>query len=63
MVEAHQKTKVGVDSKATSSASKQQWRKASLYLAPVEPLVASSIATEATKPSPPLVPKDVRQKA
>ena len=49
--------------KATFFASKQQQQEASLYLPLAKPPVASSIATEATKPFPLPIPKGMRQKA
>ena len=51
------KNRVSADSKATSFASKWQQREASLSSLLAEPPMASSIATKAAKPSPPLVHK------
>ena len=57
------KKRVGADFKAASSASKWLRKDSSPSPLPAKPLVASSIATEATKPTPLPAPMGMRQKA
>ena len=60
---ASSKKRFGVEVKATASVSKQQKKETTPPPSLIEIPVASPVATEATKPICPAVPKGMQQKA